>query len=761
MKTLFIPLYILLSVTVLCQDNATGLIQGIIVNNITQSPLQGVRITVHTSTMGAYSQRDGRFTIKRVPAGVYSILVSCVGYEAKTVSDIVVKPGRTTELTISLLEKAVQADSIVVTAGYFASTEQNISSVELSYEEIRRAPGSGGDISRVLAGMPSVAKVNDSKNSLIVRGGSPTENIFYINNIGVPNINHFPSQGSSGGPIGILNVDLIRSVRFSAGGFATTFGNALSSVMEIDFRKGSNDVTNLQLDLNFAGYGIVVEGPLLSDKASWILSARKSYLDLLIKAFSTGTSVAPRYGDIQGFVSYQPDNNNTIEGLVVVSEDESISDSANARENEQQYYGNQYSLQATAGINWKYIWENGYSNTSLGYISTTFKDDYYEQGSALQLVHNRSTEQQLSLRSIHTYAGWKSATIECGGEWQFLFPTYDNAYPNLRTLNGTITTGPTFHSQLSEHAVALFANASSSLTENLSVQYGIRADYFTMNNMIAVQPRASITYKPTEITTITLSGGDYAQRLSTIQLASNVSAETFPFIKATHAIASIKTLLDDDIQLTVESYYKHYSSAPTDTAYPSIFIADESVFGNDFPQPHTAMQANGIARSYGIEASLQKKLRNGLYGMLGIAYWRSEYKSLQQQWIPRSYDNRFALSIECGYKLSETWEISARWMYAGGAPYTPFNIAESQAAQTGVPDINNVNTMRLPDYHSLNLRTDKRFNFAASSIVVYLSCWNVYNRQNIASIYWNAFKKEQGTQLQFGLLPIFGIEWEL
>ncbi|MBL7976192.1 MAG: TonB-dependent receptor [Candidatus Kapabacteria bacterium] len=761
MKTLFVFLIILCSVSARSQEQSTGLLQGIISNATTHAPIHGGRVTVHATKLGANSSRDGRFSVKRIPAGVYSLLVSCVGYETKTVSDVVVKPGRTTELTILLTEKAVQADSVVVTAGYFATTEQTVSSVTLSYEEIRRAPGSGGDISRVLAGMPSVAKVNDSKNSLIVRGGSPTENIFYINNIAVPNINHFPSQGSSGGPIGILNVDLLRSVRFSAGGFAPTFGNALSSVMEIDFRRGSTDATNLQLDLNFAGYGVVAEGPLVSDKASWILSARRSYLDLLVKAFSTGTSVAPRYGDVQGFVSYQPDNNNTLEALLVLSEDESVSDSVNARENEQQYYGNQYSLQATAGVNWKYIWENGYSNTSLGFISTTFKDDYYEQGSALQLVHNRSTERQLSLRSIHTYAGWKNTSIEFGGEWQFLFPRYDNAYPNLRTLKGTITAGPTFHSQLSEHALALFTNATSTLSEQLSVQYGVRADYFTMNNKVAVQPRVAITYKPTEITSITLSGGEYAQRLSAIQLTSNQSAATFPFMKATHAIASIKTLLDDDIQLSVESYYKHYTSAPTDTAYPSIFIADESVFGNDFPQPHESMQANGIARSYGVELTLQKKLRNGLYGLLGASYWRSEYKSLQQQWTPRSYDNRFAVSIECGYKLSETWEISARWMYAGGAPYTPFNIAQSEAARTGVLDMNNVNTIRLPDYHSLNLRTDKRFNFAASSIVVYLSCWNVYNRSNVASVYWNAFKNQQGTQLQFGVLPIFGIEWEL
>ncbi|MBL7998204.1 MAG: TonB-dependent receptor [Candidatus Kapabacteria bacterium] len=752
---------VLLPSHVAASESATGSIRGTVRDSKTDMPLKGVRISVRDGKQGAVSGADGVFIIHKLPPAVYTVTATMIGYRHCIISDVVVKPGRTYDVVMPMVGQSVMTDSIVVSSGYFNSSGGSAGTVEFGYEEIRRSPGSGGDVSRVLAGLPSVAKVNDAKNSLIVRGGSPVENTFYINNIPVPNINHFPTQGASGGPIGILNVDLLRSVKFSAGGFAPQFGNALSSVMELEFRQGSREQTHAQLDLNFAGYGAVVEGPLFTNRATWLFSARRSYLDLVIKAFNTGTSIAPRYGDYQGNISIDAGKGNSLETIFVIADNSSYSDSTTARENEQMIYGDQYSMQSTLGMNWKSVWGGGFSTTSLTYSSTQYDDEYFEQGSALQLVRNRSTERQFTLRSIHYFEIEKQVSLEFGGEWQYLFPDYQNMYPNVRNQAGVVVQGPSFVTSLREQMVGGFAQLSYPLSEFLTWNAGVRADYFSMSNHVAVQPRSTLEVHITPQSRLSFSIGMYAQRLPLIQLAAMQQDATVDWLRASHIVVGYTSLLDEDIQFRAEAYYKHYTDAPTDSAVPYRFLLDESLYGNEIVLPRVNLQYNGIARSYGFEVSVQKKLKNGLYGMASFAAWRSQYKDLLNVWRNRVYDNRFSLSVECGYKISETFELSARWIYAGGTPYTPFNTAESRRINSGVEDVTIINQARLPDYHSLNIRVDKRFNFESSSLVVFLSCWNVYNRNNVASVYWNSYKNEEGRQLQFGLLPIFGIEWEL
>ena len=231
----------------------------------------------------------GRFAIEAVPVGSYTLVVSYLGYQTSARADVIVKSKRISRVDVNLSPSALSADEVVVEAGYFSrSAEQPVSIVGFSSEEIRRAPGTAGDVSRVIFGLPSVAKVDDTKNSLIVRGGGPIENAFYVDNIAIPNINHFPDQGSTGGPIGILNVDFIREADFMVGGFSTAYGNRLSSVTDISFRNGNRDEIDGQLDMNIAGFGGAIEGPLPNKSGSYLLSARRSFLDLIVSAIDAG-----------------------------------------------------------------------------------------------------------------------------------------------------------------------------------------------------------------------------------------------------------------------------------------------------------------------------------------------------------------------------------------------------------------------------------------------------------------------------------------
>jgi len=269
-------------------------------------------------------------------------------------TDVIVRPERITFINAELKMAAIETDEISVTAGYFPEyDEEPTSVVSFSYEEIRRAPGSAGDVSRILMTLPSIAKVNDQSNNLIVRGGNPIENTFYIDNIEIPNINHFPHQGASGGPIGLLNVDFIQDVTFYSGGFSSIYGDKLSSIMDITFREGNRSEFDGQLDLNFSGFGGVAEGPLFKNKGSWLFSARRSYLDFVVDVFDVGSAVAPTYGDIQGKLTYDINANNKLILLGVFADDHNAPDRETGEENYMTHNGNQYLYQSTIGLNWR------------------------------------------------------------------------------------------------------------------------------------------------------------------------------------------------------------------------------------------------------------------------------------------------------------------------------------------------------------------------------------------------------------------------
>jgi hypothetical protein len=234
MKSLFNFLMILLVIFPLQRVHSTegirtGIIKGRLFDAETKHPLIGANIVILNSTLGAASDLNGYFMIQDVPVGSYVLQFSYIGYNPLIKPDIIIRSQRTTYLEVELSISSIESDEVLVTADYFSEKkDQPLSVTSFSREEIRRAPGSAGDVSRIIQTLPSIAKIDDQSNNLVVRGGNPIENTFYIDNIEIPNINHFPAQGASGGPIGILNVDFIDQVIFYTGGFSATYGNKLS-----------------------------------------------------------------------------------------------------------------------------------------------------------------------------------------------------------------------------------------------------------------------------------------------------------------------------------------------------------------------------------------------------------------------------------------------------------------------------------------------------------------------------------------------------
>lgn len=760
---------IILLVLILCSLVANsfaaglkGSIQGQVVDADNQQPLIGANVSIVGTQLGSATDTNGKFVIKNVPVGSYILQFNYIGYEPFRKTDIIVRSERITQLTAELKVSILEAEAINVTAGYFTETaDQPTSFINFSAEEIRRAPGSAGDVSRILMSLPSVAKVNDQSNSLIVRGGSPVENAFYIDNVEIPNINHFPTQGASGGPIGMINVDFIQDVNFYAGGFSAMYGDKLSSIMEMNFREGNREEFDGQLDLNFTGFGGTFEGPLAGEKGSYLLSIRRSYLDLIIKAIDAGTTVAPRYGDTQGKLVWDVNPNHKLELLGVFGDDHNKPDKAAALDNAMVAYGSQNIYENTVGVNWRALWNKKlYSNTSLAATINHFNEDFFETASDIHLLQNRSREHEFKFRNMNHLQLNSKNTLQYGIEAKYYQINYNNFVSQYTDALGDTVPYFDYNTSVNAAKAGAFVNLITRPVQPLTVTLGARGDYFSYNKKTTVSPRAAVSLRLDNRTSLNASAGVFYQSLPFTLLAQNDANKELADTRAVHYVAGIERLLTENTRLTLEVYKKEYSRFPIDPTQPSLFLIDEIYYRYGFFFNHANLVDNGKAESKGIELTLQKKLAEKVYGLVSAAYFTSRYQGGDGVWRDRVFDNRYVFSMEGGYKPNNKWEFSCRWIIAGGTPYTPLDLAASRALDREVLDENRLNGARYPDYHSLNLRFDRRFHYSNSNLVFYFSVWNLYNRQNVAGYYWNITENKQDTSTQWGMMPIFGLEYE-
>ena len=740
----------------------TGVIRGQVLDAEVKTPLISTNISIQNTLMGASSDADGNFEIKNVPVGTWSLRFSYIGYETVVKTDVIVKSNRITTVNAELTMSSVVLEGVVVTGGYFSETkDEPVSAVNFSSEEIRRAPGSAGDVSRILMSLPSIAKVNDQTNNLIVRGGSPTENAFYVDNIEIPNINHFPTQGASGGPIGLLNVDFIEDVRFYSGGFSSKYGDRLSSIMDITFRQGNRNEFDGQLDLNFAGFGGTGEGPLFNKKGSWLLSARKSYLDYLVDMIDIGTSVAPVYGDIQGKIVYDLNSNHQLMLLGIWGDDHNNPGRDTAIENDMIYYGKQDIYERTTGINWRALWnKNGYSNTSLSVTSQDFNENNFETNSGLFLSQNNSSEYSYNFRQVNHFRINNRSSVEFGLDAKYLKNKYNNYFAEYTDALGNPVSSFRINQTDDSYKTGIFLDLSLSPVQRLNTTLGVRTDYFSMTEKTHIAPRFSFSYALSNRTSVTGAAGIYYQALPMVLLIQNEENKNLKETQARHLILGSSHLLTENTRLTLEVYHKEYKNFPMDPAQPGLFLIDELYYQYGFFMQHEQLVDTGRGYSRGIELVLQKKLARDVYGLVSASWFRTKYQDLNNIWRNRVFDNQILLSMEGGYKPNNKWEFSARWIFAGGAPYTPFDISASKELARIVLDKDRINESRYPNYHSMNVRFDRRFHFNRTNIVTYFSVWNAYGRKNVASYFWNEKEKKQDTIYQWTMLPIFGIEYE-
>lgn len=770
----------------------TGTLRGTVVDKQTQAPLVGVNILVQGTEYGAATDSEGEYVIPGVEVGLYAISYSMIGYEQRVITDIQILSDHATSRDVELRQSYVESqDEVTVTANSYFSKEEEapVSYRNLNYEEVRRSPGAREDVSRMVQNLPGVAPTTDDRNDLVIRGGSPTEVLYMVDNIEIPNPNHFPTQGATGGPISMLNTEFIREVNFMAGGFPAKYGHRLSGVLDIHYREGNREQYGGKFDLSFAGAGGNFEGPIQQGKGAWMFAFHRSFLDFLDPLLDFGGT--PIYSNAQVKAVYDLASDTKLSLLGIGGTDRIHIDPKPAAEDFETGEIDTLTVQDVVNRNqqWTFggtlskIWrEDLHSKWTISHSYYRFFTDVNlddeqvrrpETGEELDieglashnLYDNTSTEQTTSLKSNWTYLLNSRDEIGFGGYAKlFQFDHQIRYTPHDERNSVGEETAPNTVNRSEELNPKLggYVNFSKGLGEGIQFNLGLRYDCFDLLGTHDLSPRFSVSYRVNKHLTFNGAAGAYRQRPDFIFITGHPSNdENLTSIRSNHYVLGADYLLSEGAMLSVEVYRKNYDHYPisADPDYPfySTINSGASYGSASFSD---RLVSDGIAQASGIELLLQKKMLGDFYGTISYSLSKIEYQAMDDMWRPGSFDSPNVLNIVGGYRLNKHWEFSLKWRYADGRPYTPYDKEASVQAGQGRIDTDRINGERFDPYHRLDLRFDHRSYFDKMTLVSYFSIENVYNRQNQSHVQWSSDREEAIFAYQTGFFPVGGFSLE-
>ncbi|MEO5999829.1 MAG: TonB-dependent receptor plug domain-containing protein, partial [Chitinophagaceae bacterium] len=639
-----------------------------------------------------------------------------------------------------------------------ATIESPLSVQRLTTEEIRSNPGGNFDISKVIQSLPGVGGGvggGGFRNDIIIRGGAPNENVFYLDGIEIPVINHFQTQGSSGGPQGILNVSFIEDVKLSSSAFEARYDNALSSVFQFRQRTGNSNNVQGNVRLSATDLSATLEGPLSKNKkTTFLVSARRSYLQLLFSVIDL--PIRPNYWDFQTKITHKLNEKTTLSFIGLGAIDEFSFAKPKDVTLEKLYtlnsnpFINQWNY--TAGITLKKLIKDGFVNVALS--RNTFDNDIqqYEDnemklpGEKTLDYQSQETENKLRIDVNKYRNGWKWAYGASAQLAEFSNNTFSVTRRELKDDAGNVIQPEetlSFSSPLKNFwRLGSFGQLSRSFFDSrLGVSAGLRTDInsFTSkgdNPFKTLSPRLSLSYVLSEKWTANASVGRYFKiaPYTILGFADNNGSlvnKASDYLRSDHYVAGVEFLPSKVVRFTAEIFYKDYDNVPVSVRNGislSNLGSDFNVLGNE------AVSTNGKGRAYGFELFAQQKLTERFFGIFSYTFYKSEYSGGNKNYMASSWDNRHLLSATMGYKLPRNWEIGLKFRFQGGAPYTPFDETASQlnylGRGQGILDYTKLNTLRLRSFNSSDIRIDKKWNFRNTSIDLFLDITNWYRAKN-------------------------------
>lgn len=747
---LFTLLFFICSVAVFSQ----GTIRGKIVNPVNNDPVAFANVLILTTDFGAISDENGNYEITNIPPGLYNVRASFVGFKTQTQYEVQVTLARPVQLDFELSEDASELTEVVVNSEFTRSEETPLSVRRLNSNEIERYPGGNRDISRVIQSLPGVASSASFRNDIIIRGGAPNENKFYVDEIEVPVINHFATQGSSGGPVGILNVNLIKNVDVVTGGFAANRMNSLSSFFEFELKEGRRDKMFTQFTVGASELTLSNEGPI-GDKTTYLFSARRSYLQGLFRLI--GLPFLPTFNDFQVKTTTKLNDKTELTFIGIGAIDNfALNQDVPDDETEDERADRLYLLDVlpiqkqwnyTTGLKLKRFRENGFwtfvlsrnmlNNESYKYAGN---DESSEDNLLFRYI---SQESENKFRAENSIFG-NGYTLKYGVNFEYARYFIDNFDRSTLASSGEVIDEEGKSNYASYGA--FISGTKNFFQDRLILSGGVRMDGSDFGNtaqnpLNQISPRISASYQLKPNLFATANAGIYYQKppytaLGYIDENGDLlnQLNDIRFIRNSQLIAGLEWQFPEkNRRITAEGFYKRYSNYPSSIRNGISLAnlgADFGVIGNE------PVESNSDGRAYGLEFLFQQRLFKNFYGIAALTLVRSEFTNPNTDgFIPSSWDNRVIVSLTAGKRFGKNWEIGARWRYLGGTPYTPFDIEESSLISNwdlrnqGILDFDQINAIRLNPFHQLDLRVDKKYFFEKWTLNWYVDIQNAYNFQ--------------------------------
>ena len=757
MRTEYFSFIIIFISLLIGQSEATGIIKGRVLDADNQLPLVGANITLKSTDIGSVSDEEGYFNINSIPMGDYTVTFSYMGYKTQNKADIWVRPNGYEFLNIELESHVIQINDILVEESYFErSMIKEYQVVSFNSDELRRYPGTGQEISRIINTLPSVASVGENRQDMMVRGGGPTENGFIIDNIPIPNVSHFQqADGRSNGPVGLINSDMIENLDFFSNGFSSKYGNKLSSFGDITYRSGNRDNIQGEGFVGVGGLGFLIEGPL-SGKSTYIASYRMSYLDIIADAINASGGM-PSYGDFQAKLEFKPDIYNTFSILIVNGGslyDRDIDGAIDVGESD---YGKLKNNQNTVGANYKHIWGNrAYTNTSIS-ASIKESDAHFLNIISGESVFNIIEDQDVkNLRQVTHLKLMPETKMEFGFDAGVNETSYD--YYRKLTNNQSPANKIEFDKVVNTTNYAAFLTLKQNLFSRLIFSAGLRLDHNNYENINLWSPRINLDYEIYKgKTNFIINAGLYNQNPPPIYIANEASNDLKSVSAYQHSL-SLEHMVTPSTKLSFSAYQKKYTNSPI---LPGATLHNDPTFLFDELRMYNGIVSSGSAISDGLEILIQKKKAENFYGLVGGSIFNSTFTDYNGIKRNRNHNYRYIFNIVGGYRPNTDWEISIRWSYFGGRPYTPINLNASLLADEQILHLEDFNEFRTPDYHSLFIHYEKRYNLKHSNLILFFEVWNTYNRENIETYFYSRVNNNIGKIVYFSTIPVmgFGIEF--
>ena len=728
-----------------------GTITGVVKDKNTQEELIGVVIKlIGKDTTNALTDENGSFSMK-TPVGRYNLETYYIGYNAYTLFNINISSGSAQVLQIDLDSQSQDFQEVVVSAGKLARATDMytpLATQKLTSEEIKSNPGGNFDVSKVIQVLPGVAGgTTPNRNDIIVRGGGPSENVYYLDGSEIPVLNHFQTQGASGGATGILNVSFIQDVQLTSSAFNSKYDNALASTFVIKQRNGNPDKLSGNLRLSGTEFAAMLEGPL-GKKTTFMASARRSYLQFLFQLLDL--PIRPDYYDFQYKVNHKINSKTELNfiGLGAIDNFKLATPKESDANNEYINRANPLIKQwnYTVGATLKRLVNDGYFTVALSRNMFFNGADRYpnnaeKTGNKLFSLSSHETENKLRFEMNKYQKGWK---YNYGIDVQYVkydADIFNTVQEELKDSTGTVIhPAITFNSSTAIHffKFGLFGQAAKYFfNDKVLVSAGARADMNTftkdgLNPLRTISPRLSASYLFNDKWNVSASVGSYYKlpvytMLGYKDANGELVNKDIKYTNSIHYTVGTQFLPRNDLRFTLEAFYKDYRDYPVSLtngiSYANIGTDFAAVGSDNF-------STVGRGRVYGMEFYVQQKLIKNLFYVASATVYKSEFSGVDGKFSPSTWDYGFVVSTTFSYKFKKNWDIGLKYRIAGGQPYTPFDVGASTASYlaTGVGsyDYAQLNTQRLPFFQQLDLRVDKKFNFKKFSLNLFVDFQNIF-----------------------------------